>query len=313
MKKAAPAPVLELAGDERPVGAGGWRRRLLDWSLRHRPVPGADDRIVAGVVGDYLTDRIRVHGRYEADELAALDGLVLARLPALAAGTCVDVGANIGNHTLFFATRFRRVVAFEPNPLTHALLRWNVDANGLDGAVEVHPHGLSDANGTALIEVARANLGASRLDGGGGGTGGRRLPVSLVRGDDVLANEAAVTFVKIDVEGHELGALLGLERTLERHRPVVLMEQLLATAEPSTGCSAATRRLLESGYEAHEFVWVRRTRVRWLDSALASLRRTRRRSLRRVDRFERRDYPTLLFLQAPHVEALRRAQAGSGS
>lgn len=191
------------------------------------PVPPEGARVVEAVVEDRAVrfcvadpdDKIqRKHARgkfWERDEMAVM----AAHFPA--GGVFCDVGANVGNHALYFALfHDARVIAFEPNPPAITLLRANVALNGLANRVDL-THlgwGVADDEGAGFSVVTRrANLGATRLvaDGQGG------IPVRT--GDSMLAG-ARVDFVKIDVEGMEMSALRGLSATIAAHRPPVFLE-----------------------------------------------------------------------------------------
>ena len=80
---------------------------------------------------------------YEQDELD-----LLARLVG-SGKTIVDIGANIGNHTLYFAKMMQaaKVVPFEPNPLAYEVLLAHVLVNGVSDVVDLSHigQGLSDA------------------------------------------------------------------------------------------------------------------------------------------------------------------------
>ena len=133
-------------------------------------------------------------------------------------GTFVDVGSNVGNHSLFAAIRLNApVIAFEPNPPAYQNCVYNFLLNGLGDRAVVHRIGLSDQEGTAKVgPIAYRNLGATKLVTGVG-------PLILKRGDDVLADDP-VGFIKIDVEGMELSTLRGLEETIRKHGPVIMVE-----------------------------------------------------------------------------------------
>lgn len=134
-----------------------------------------------------------------------------------------DIGANIGNHSLF-ALKFlgvAKVIPFEPNPDAIALLLSNLTLNGEAGRCDLRHlgQGLSDraAEGLAMaVDQPRDNLGGGRMVEEGGA-------LRVVRGDDVLG-DTAVGFIKIDVEGMELAVLRGLEATIARNRPVMFIE-----------------------------------------------------------------------------------------
>jgi len=132
----------------------------------------------------------------------------------------VDVGANTGNHTVFFAGPMQAasVIPFEPLPDVAAILRRSVEANGL-GHVDMSQLcvGLSDAPGRAgVVRSERGGLGASRLVDDPDG----EIPV--MRLDDALTE--AVDFLKIDVESMEMRVLAGAAGIIARDRPVIFIE-----------------------------------------------------------------------------------------
>ncbi|MCC1498394.1 FkbM family methyltransferase, partial [Alcanivorax sp. 1008] len=112
-----------------------------------------------------------------------------------------------------------RIIAFEPMRLQHAILSINVLLNELQGKVEVHKLALSDRTEfSRMITPNSHNIGRSMIASGVYGEW-----VKLVRGDDLLS-AAQVDFLKIDVEGHEMEALAGLAKTIDRCRPAMLIE-----------------------------------------------------------------------------------------
>ncbi|MEZ5567921.1 MAG: hypothetical protein R3E54_06225 [Halioglobus sp.] len=87
---------------------GRWLRRRR----RNRPASAQ----MAVFCPDTIGDSILINGVYEHRELNALATWLQAHHPGCLASTALAVGANIGNHTRYFAGMFRRVVAYEPNP-----------------------------------------------------------------------------------------------------------------------------------------------------------------------------------------------------
>ena len=169
---------------------------------------------------DHVGDKIVSQGLYEKENLQLLLGL-LRNLPQ---PVVLDIGANIGNHTMAFATVASRVHAFEPIPYIHSLLRQNVEQNAL-GNVTLHALALSDLDDEAVIHmVTNGNYGASSFDQRNGDT--EAVSVQRRRGDALLAELGVgrVDFIKIDVEAHEVFVLRGLMNTLQRDRPVITME-----------------------------------------------------------------------------------------
>lgn len=130
----------------------------------------------------------------------------------------VDVGANIGNHTLYWAMRGADVHSFEPNrQLTDVLLN-NAKRNGVADRITIHNEalGATEARGT-LVNETPGNLGAGHI--------------SLDDGDVAIRpldsfNLKDLALIKIDVEGMELDVLQGATQTIRASRPVLIVETL---------------------------------------------------------------------------------------
>ena len=169
--------------------------------------------------GDRVSDPIQRANRkgkfYEEEELR----VIKAHFPQ--GGTFVDIGSNIGNHSLFVAAFCQpaRIIPFEPNPLAYKLLLANVALNGFGDIFDLSHvgMGLSDqrASGFAMSDQNR-NLGGARMEAGGG-------DIETTTGDAALA-EVTPDFLKIDVEGMEMMALRGLDETIRRAKPMILIE-----------------------------------------------------------------------------------------
>lgn len=162
-----------------------------------------------------------IQGHHLQGKFYAVEELELMRA-AYRGGTFVDVGANVGNHSLFAAAIIGapRVIAFEPNPEAYRVLRCNIALNDMAGTIEHLPFGLSDHDGHANVATPNPdiNLGGTMLTDDPTGT------VELRRGDDLLAGEGKIGFLKIDVEGLEMQVLAGLESTIDRCRPPIMVE-----------------------------------------------------------------------------------------
>jgi FkbM family methyltransferase len=131
---------------------------------------------------------------------------------------CVDVGANTGS-VLADVVRLAplgRHVAFEPLPE----LADRLQARFPD--VQVRCAALSDRAGEATFHRRLDADSRSGLLPLGGPA--EPLTVRLETLDEVLGDDYAPDFIKIDVEGAELAVLDGALSTLTRHRPVVAFE-----------------------------------------------------------------------------------------
>ena len=87
----------------------------------------------------------------------------------------------------------------------------------------------------------------------------QRLEVRVVRLDDVLAEDDAPAFIKLDLEGGEYDALLGAEATIRRHRPVIVFE----AGEPSSSHYGITPQMIH-GLFRERFGYGLNTMARWL-------------------------------------------------
>jgi FkbM family methyltransferase len=148
----------------------------------------------------------------------------MALLPALvnAGERVIDVGGNRGSYAYALHRLGARVEVFEPNPSCLYVLRaW---AAGKD--VGIHGVGLSDQDGVTSLHVpvdvrgvehdASASMEPHDFDAS------RVHRVALRRLDDYAFD--GVSFIKIDVEGHESRVLAGAAGTLRRLRPLLLVE-----------------------------------------------------------------------------------------
>lgn len=239
---------------------------------------------------DHIGARINAFGRYEHDELATLAEFLKDR--DLLQGACIDVGANIGNHAVFFATLFREVHAFEPAPAPFVLLRHNTCH--LEN-VHCHPYGLSSHHGQATLTAPRDNVGAGRIEEGKAHQSPRAAEISLVELDRFpLVHGLDIGLIKIDVEGHELKVLDGAVDTISRVRPVIVFEQ--QPEDMDGGTSKVIERLRSLGYAAfYEFARSPQISVRPLN-ILWRLLRGESCCFRHVSAFEKKYYGMLVAL-----------------
>jgi FkbM family methyltransferase len=134
-------------------------------------------------------------------------------------GTAViDVGANIGNHSVFFGAILNTLVyAFEPYPPNQELLDKNVAANGLGGRVTVYRCAVGEFDGTGLVESGLPNnLGTVHVRFGAGDI--------LVKRLDGLKLAGPIGLLKVDVEGAELGVLRGASMLIREWLPDIMVE-----------------------------------------------------------------------------------------
>jgi FkbM family methyltransferase len=200
-------------------------------------------RAVTGQPGKGIFSRRGI--RYELDlsegiDLAIYLGGMFERRTAMALARLVepsalvlDIGANIGAHTLTMAKLVGsegRVMAFEPTDFAFSKLRRNLDLNPLLASrVETHRCFLTDRDGvdvpTAIYSswplTVEAGLHPKHL--------GREMQTESAQArslDSILGERAnrKVQLVKLDVDGFECDVLRGATAMLSSLRPIFVME-----------------------------------------------------------------------------------------
>lgn len=138
----------------------------------------------------------------------------------------IDVGANIGNHSIFFRTFLSEyVIAVEPNPATLPTLKSNLSRNIENYTVCEKGLGETHTKGKIVLpDGADDNIGMAELNLGAGN-------IDIITLDSMLVDLQAqkeigdrVTLIKIDVEGMELSVLKGAIETIIKYRPHLLIE-----------------------------------------------------------------------------------------
>lgn len=123
----------------------------------------------------------------------------------------VDVGANIGNHSMFFSKECdASVIAFEPIPENIKLLKKNCS----EGDVTIYEIGLSDKKEKRGYEINEENMGMCKL----------------IKGDKIEVNKldsvckGKVHLLKIDAETYESRILKGGIKLIKKHKPHIFIE-----------------------------------------------------------------------------------------
>ena len=234
----------------------GWERvvRLFASPEKCREMPDIRD-VRDGVIfiaqpAVPLGWHVALFGTYEPE----LRNVLRTVLPV--GGIAVDVGANVGWHTLLMARLVGdggRVFAAEPNPSVRQRLEEHLKLNGFK-QVEVVPYALADSDGTVEFYGPEAD------DAGSGDghivevTGNNRRNIFRVESrciDAIFPATKAerLDLIKIDVEGFEWPVLKGAEQTIARFRPHIVFEYLAEYASRGGG----TPELLEEFFQKHRY------------------------------------------------------------
>ena len=166
-------------------------------------------------------------------------------------GTWVfDLGAAIGDHTLFYANAVGpkgTVVAFEPHPIQFECLKRNCPK------ALCLPCAVGETEGQSMLFHQPGPVAGSRLI-----DPALQWPGSMVRQitlDQNCVFGGHISFMKIDIEGCEPAALRGAYRTIQRHQPAIWMEINPIALERQGFSNLELRLVLEQDlhYEVAEF------------------------------------------------------------
>ena len=145
----------------------------------------------------------------------------------------LDLGANVGLFTLLFARCVGpsgMVYAFEPGPLSTALLTANVILNGYQNVI-IERAAVTDRSGDVSLYVCSSGESDNRIAGmGHEHLHGSRVTVRGIALDDYFGAGECVDVVKMDIQGAEQVALHGMEKLLSRSPNIqIVMEYMPAS------------------------------------------------------------------------------------
>lgn len=201
---------------------------------------------LAVFANDYIGIQINQFGVYEKEELEILFEFLAPIGNVFSQCSALDIGANIGNHSIYFSKFFKEVHSFEPNPFTFELLslnsKWSCN-------VLAYNFGLGDEKGEFTMIEQPNNMGGASLrrDHQEAGKG---VSVAIERLDGLQSKFGDIKFMKIDVEGFEANVLRGAESTINKYQPVIVLEQ--QHSEFSGNTSESISFLMKLGYR---FCW----------------------------------------------------------
>ena len=140
--------------------------------------------------------------------------------------TFYDIGANIGIYSLFVASMYpnSRVYSFEPEALNFSSLCRNITLNNMHNA-NPYQIGLTNESGfsTLLVAIMESGAGAAQVDDvpkyNDSGSVFKQGLYCTTLDELVFDNDISFpTYIKIDVDGHELKILEGAKRVLQDDR-----------------------------------------------------------------------------------------------
>ena len=166
-------------------------------------------------------------------------------LPLIKEGdSVIDAGAFIGDHTIAYSKAVGEkgvVHAFEPNPIAYQCMHHNLESCR---NVILHDVGLSDANGSMPLSGNNGNYA--------GAYAGEHMKIAdvPVQTLDDWFYQAHIDFIKFDIEGCEVKALIGAQNLIRRCHPTMVIEVNVVALDRQKATVGQLFALLESyGYE----------------------------------------------------------------
>jgi len=169
----------------------------------------------------YLDDidslNLSIFGAIEQEETNLIKKLVRK------GNTILDLGANIGYYTLIFSKLVEqegKVFAFEPDPQNYFLLEKNVAANRITNC-SIFQSAVARTEGVARLYLSDTNYADHRLYSSKNNQ--KSLEVKTISVDRFLLNEK-IDFIKMDIQGTEGDAILGMTSLLQKEELFILTE-----------------------------------------------------------------------------------------
>ena len=146
----------------------------------------------------------------------------------------LDIGVYRGVYSYKLSNYFKKIHAFEPNPLLYPYLHKNLKK--IIKNINLYNVGLSDKNGEVSLKLPTRSkslfknnieelfrLGAASIHPNKTFKSFKSIPVKIKKFDD-FNFENKIKFVKIDVEGHEIEVINGAKETIKKDKPIMLIE-----------------------------------------------------------------------------------------
>ena len=243
LAKALRLPIVSLSRARRKGTVQTVSRRGITWSLD---------------LDEGIDLAIYTFGCFEPATTRVLEESILA------GDVVIDIGANIGAHTLPMAQlvgETGRVFAFEPTGFAHAKLVRNLELNTqLASGVVVEQMFLTDSSTESVPEAIYSSWPlkeGSNLHKKHCGAAKDTLGTAAMKLDDYVVTHSIqrVDLIKLDVDGYECHVLRGAAHILKTHRPVIVMELApYALREAGESLEELLRILTEADYSLDDEV-----------------------------------------------------------
>lgn len=194
-------------------------KKLMKKHLRNNPYNFKGFNLFLNPDDETITDSL-VYGGYEEHELHLIKKLIKS------GDVILDIGANIGLFTVNCALATGatgKVFSFEPEPINFSFLKKNIALNKVNNVVPFQM-AVSSSDGECVFYVNPKNKGDHRMFGDKAHTSTITVPMTSI--DSALKDlDVKVNIIKMDIQGAEMQALIGMKETLSAaDSPCLLIE-----------------------------------------------------------------------------------------
>ena len=180
-----------------------------------------------GNLNNNIDANVFFYGAFEKPLLFFLRDTLNALITETPKAIFMDIGANVGHHSIFLSKYASQVLAFEPYPKVNMQFKQQIAHNNISN-IQIFETGLSDRRETLNYYAPTGNNeGIGSFDESSIGKGNTNYgKLELQEGDQVIESDSwkNIKLIKIDVEGFEKKVIKGLSRTIEEERPVIVCE-----------------------------------------------------------------------------------------
>jgi FkbM family methyltransferase len=170
-----------------------------------------------------IEELILKEGSYEGELLAIADRFIKKNT------IIIDVGANIGFESLYFAKKYpaNLVYSYEPTSIPFNCLSKSKDLNGLEN-LKIFKLGVGEKSGMVTIHAATNetyNKGLASIESNFDlDDTFTKETIDIITLDEHVTENMPVSLIKIDVQGYEIKVLEGAITLIEKDRPVIIYE-----------------------------------------------------------------------------------------
>lgn len=193
-----------------------------------------------GYVDKYIYD----FGIYEKD---IIDSIRKELTPEM---TMLDIGGNIGQHSLILAPYCKQIFAFEPIPEIYEEFSNSIKANSYKN-IFLKNCAIGNKKETKEFYFNVANTGASSFIKNNNNS--KKLSVEIELLKNALPKNQKFDIVKIDVEGYEAVVILGNKEIFLENRPIIFLEFAPSSinSEGTYNCQELLTFFFENNYEIY--------------------------------------------------------------